>query len=289
METQEKIILVTGATGHQGGAVARHLIKDGWKVRAISRHPEKPEAQALRNEGIEVEYGDFEDPQSLQKAVEGCYGVFSVQQPHEYGVDAEVKQGIALIDAAKNAGIKHFVYSSVGGAERNTGIPFFESKWKIEQYLYRSGLNWTVFRPVNFMENFLDSRMQDSIYNGIFPMPLNSDMPLQLICVDDIGGFVAMAFKDLDTFTGKALEIAGDELTGREMAQVFSKAIGRQVTYQEIDLDELQSVGAGFEMMYDWLNRKGYAADIEYLRGLYPELKTFEDWAVSSGWHKAAA
>ncbi len=128
METKDKIILVTGATGHQGSAVARHLRRDGWKVRAFTRHPQSPEALELKKAGAEIYQGDFENISSLDKAMEGVYGVFSVQQPLEYGVESEVKQGKAVADSALKANVKHIVYSSYAGAEEQPGVPFLTNK-----------------------------------------------------------------------------------------------------------------------------------------------------------------
>ncbi|MEJ7608553.1 MAG: NmrA/HSCARG family protein [Bryobacteraceae bacterium] len=150
------MILVTGATGTQGGAVVRHLREKGFAVRALTRHPEKPEARALINQtGVEVARGDYDDKPSLLRALEEVYGVFAVQTPSESGVEAEVRQGVALIDAAHSSEISHFIYSSVGSADQNTGIPHFDSKWKIEEHLRGTGMPYTIVRPVYFMENWL--------------------------------------------------------------------------------------------------------------------------------------
>ncbi|MFP4013147.1 MAG: NmrA/HSCARG family protein [Chitinispirillaceae bacterium] len=287
METKDKTILVTGATGHQGGAVVRHLLEDGWKVRALTRHPEKPHARELGSMGVEVVQGNLSEPFSLQGPLEGCYGVFSVQQPWDNGLSTEVTEGIALADAAKRAGVKHFVYSSIGSANRKTGVPHFETKAKIEEYVKTSGLEYTIFRPVWFMENLLE--MKDSIYNGTLRLPLRFEVPLQIISVDDVGKFVAMAFREFDTWKNKELDIAGDELTGPEMAQILSQALGRNVDFEEQSLEEVREYSSDAAMMYDWFNLRGFSADIAKVRDYLPDLKTFENWTRDSGWHRAAA
>ncbi len=289
MDKKDKIILVTGATGKQGGSVARHLLADGWSVRALTRSPDKPEANQLKELGAEIIQGDLDNPSTLEPAVSGVYGVFSVQQYWGKGVDVEVKEGMALVDAAKKTGVAHFIYSSVGGAERKTGIPFYESKFQIETYVKKSNLKWTILRPTYFMENLLASEMLDNIYNGNFPFPLETEMSMQLLAVDDIGAMVTLMFNNPDIFIGKAIELAGDEVTGTQMAEVLSKVIGKTVTYQEIPVESLHQVSADYEMMFDWMNRRGYAADIESLQKMLPDLKTFEAWASTISWEKKEA
>ncbi|MFP4163821.1 MAG: NmrA/HSCARG family protein, partial [Chitinispirillaceae bacterium] len=287
METKDKTILVTGATGHQGGTVVRHLLKDGWKVRALTRHPEHPQAKELGSIGAQVVQGDLDIPLSLQEPLQGCYGVFSVQQPWEHGPDDEIKQGIALVDAAKGANVKHFVYSSMAGAEKSPGVPHMDSKSRVEEYLRNSGLDYTIFRPVWFMEDLFSRK--DSIYNGKLRLPLKFEVPLQVIAVDDIGKFVTMAFENPENWAKKELDIAGDELTGAEMAQILGDFIGRRVSYEEEPLEEVREYSSDAAMMYDWLNLRGFSADIAQVRDFLPELKTFEDWTRESGWTREAA
>ncbi len=289
MENNDKTILVTGITGHQGGAVARHLLKDGWKVRGLTRHPQSPEAIALKNAGVEIFEGDFEDIASLDRACKDAYGIFSIQQPLEYGVEAEVKQGKAVVDAALRANVRHFVYSSYASAEDQTGVPFIDSKWEIEQYIRKSGLNWTIFRPVFFMEYFLMPEMQQQLKNGYLRMALDSEMSLQLISVEDIGALVNLAFRNPDLYIGKALEIAGDEITGNQIADIFSKVTGRPVSFEQMEVDELRTKGSDFAMLFDWLNRKGFSADIPAVKNLYPQMCSFKTWVQKYSWPQAAS
>jgi uncharacterized protein YbjT (DUF2867 family) len=289
MDKKDKIILVTGATGKQGGAVARHLIEDGWSVRALTRSPDKPESVKLRDLGAQIVQGDLDNPASIISAITGVYGVFSIQQYWGKGVDVEMAEGMALADAAKKAGVAHFIYSSVGGAERKTGIPFFESKFQIETHIKKLNLKWSIVRPAYFMENFLAPEMIDHIYNGDFPFPLESEMSMQLVAVDDIGEMVKVMFNNPDVYLGKAVELAGDELTGAQMAEVLSKAAGRTVTYREIPVESLHQISADYEMMFDWMNRRGFAADIESLKEKLPTLKNLETWAETIRWEKKEA
>ncbi|MBI3287839.1 MAG: NmrA/HSCARG family protein [Chloroflexi bacterium] len=283
----EKTILVTGATGTQGGAVARHLLAGGWHVRGLTRDPNKPAARALADQGVELVKGDLYNCASLDHAVKDVYGVFSVQNYWlpEVGAEGEVRQGKNLADAAKAAGVEHFVYSSVGGAERNTGLAHFESKWQIEQYIRALGLAATIFRPVAFMENFNWNRSQ--ILNGTFLQPLPAQTKLQLIAADDIGAFVRIAFKNPQEFIRKALEIAGDELTQLEIAQVFGRVIGRPVQFVQQPLEQPLQFNPEGAKMRKWFEEEGYKADIPDLRAIYPQLMTLETWLRQTGWDQA--
>lgn len=273
-----KVILVTGATGHQGGAVLRHLVKNGFKVRAITRNPGSPQAKNIKGKGVEIVSGDLFHPETIEKQMKNVYGVFSVQNFWEHGYQGEVQQGKALIDVAKKAGIQHFVYSSVGSAHRNTGLSHFESKFEIEGYLKQSGLKYTIFRPVFFMENFYS--MHNEILAGKLVNAMNENVPLQMICVEDIGEFVTQAFMHPDIFEGKEIDIAGDSRTMPEVASIFSENLGEQVKYVKLDLDEYRNImGDEYAKMVDWFNNVGYDVDIDALRDNYDvDLTSFKDW-----------
>jgi len=230
MKNSEKIISVTGATGQQGGAAARHLLAKGWNVRALTRDPSKPAAQALAAAGAEIVQADNDDRASLDRAMQGAYGAFSVQNFWLPGVGAggEIRQGKNIADAAKAAGIEHFVYSSVGAAHRGMGQAHFASKWEIEQYIQSLGLPYTILRPVAFMDNYNWQRA--AITNGTFTgWGLRPDKGLQLIAADDIGAFAELVFAHPQDYLGKTLEIAGDELTEPQIAATFTRVIGRPV------------------------------------------------------------
>ena len=217
------------------------------------------------------------------------YGIFSVQQPWEQGVDLEIKEGKTIAEIAKKLNVKHFVYSSVGGADKNTGIPFFDSKWRIEEHIRKLGLNFTIIRPVYFMENFLAHYTYEAICNGKLSLAIRPEVPLQLIAVDDIGAFAAYAFDNPDQFIGKAIEIAGDELTCPQIAEAFSRAIGRHVVYEEMPLEKVRESSSDYAMMFDWLNLKGFTADIPTLRKILPDMETIESWMGKSGFLRKAA
>ncbi len=285
----EKLILVTGATGRQGGAVASQLVASSWRVRALVRSPEKPAARALALKGIELAAGDLNDRASVDRAMEGAYGVFCVLAWREAGIESEIQQGKRVADAAKAAGVNHFVYSSVSGADRSTGIPHFESKRKIEDYLREIGLRVTIFRPVFMMYNFNTPEAHASILRGVLTMALKPDRPLQMLAAEDLGVFVNMAFENPSDYMAKAIELAGDQLTMPEAAAVFSKVMGRPVRFVEQPIGELWRISRESAIMMEWFNRQGYRADIRALRTLHAGLMTLEWWLrKTEGWIRAA-
>src|SRR5215472_10202805 len=236
MVNTDKRVLVTGATGRQGGSVIRHMLATGWKLRALTRDSTSAAAQGLARKGIEVVKGDLEDPASLDRATDGAYGVYSVQDFWAVGAKREVQQGKNLADAAQKAGVEHFVFASVGGAERNSGIAHWQTKWEIEQHIRKLGLPATMLRPVAFMENYYIDQVEIGILKGKLMDPIRADRTYQTIATDDIGAFVALAFDRSKEFIGTELEIAGSELTNPEAAQVFSKVLGRPVKFRKLPM-----------------------------------------------------
>ena len=291
MTQPDRTVLVTGATGRQGGAVIRHMLPKGWRLRALTRNPESHEAQELARQGVEVVRGDLEDPGSIARAAVGVYGIYSVQDFWAVGAKREVQQGKNVANAATKANVKHFVYSSVGGAERKTGIPHWESKWEIENYIRGLGLPATMVRPAAFMEAYYIDQVEIGILKGKLTDPIRGDKPYQTIATDDIGAFVALTFERPTEFMGKELEIAGSELTNWEAAKVFSRVLGKPVKFQKLPLPLVRLVlGQEFYVMFRWFNEAGFRADIPGLRRAYPEvhLHTLEEWLRNEGWHKRA-
>ncbi len=291
MHNVDKTVLITGATGQQGGAAIRHMLPKGWHLRALTRNSSSDTALSLARQGVELAQGDLEDLASLERAAHGVYGIYSVQNFWTVGAKREVQQGKNLADVAKKAGVAHFVYSSAGGAERNSGIGHFETKWEVEQYIRQLGLPATMIRPVAFMEDYYLEQTEIGILQGKFVDPIRADKAYQTIAVDDIGAFIALAFDRPKEFIGQALEIAGSELTNPQAAEVFSRVLGKPVEFEELPLPVLRSVlGEEYYQMYRWFNEEGFKANIAELRRRYPEvhLHTLEEWLRSEGWHKHA-
>ncbi|HET7621948.1 MAG TPA: NmrA/HSCARG family protein [Gemmatimonadaceae bacterium] len=286
----ERTIVVTGATGKQGGAVARELLRRGFRVRAITRDPSKPAARALAELGADVVRGDLDDPESLRPSVGGAYGVFSVQNFWEVGYDREVAEGIALAELASEVGVEHFVYDSVGSAHRETGLSHFESKWKIEERIRALDLPYTIFRPVYFMDNWENPALRSMILGGTLALPLDPDRELQEVATRDIGAFVGMAFADREAWLGRELDLAGDELSMSKTAESFGRVIGRPVNYVQVPWEKYRELaGEEYAEMFRWFELVGYEADIEVLRELYPGLTTLEQYLRAHGWEGAAS
>jgi len=283
-----KLILVTGATGQQGGAVARHLLKQpGFAVRALTRDSTKPAARALNRAGAELFQGNLDDPSSVRRALEGAWGAFSVQNFMETGYDGEIRQGKLFADAAKAAGVQHFVYTSVVSADRRTGLPHFESKWQIEEHIVRSGLAYTILRPAFFMQNWYGF-LREQILNGALPLPLNPHTRLQQISVEDIGAFATRVFQTPHKWLGRAIELAGEELTLQQVVETLSRVLGRTVRYVQVPWEQFQQT-AGEEMtrMYRWFEDVGYHVDIAALRKESPPLSTLEQVLRQQDWKAA--
>jgi len=282
MAIQSKLILVTGATGQQGGAVATALLAKGQKVRVMSRTPEK--ASALAKAGAEVVKGNLTNPSDLQAVLRGVHGVFAMSTPFEAGMEAEVCQGVMLADAAKQAGITHYVYTSVGSAHRNTGIPHFESKWKVEQYIRQIGLPATILRPVWFMENF--TTFAKPSVQGVLLLPMKPARKLAMVALKDIGAFGAAAFLRPNDFLGQAIDLAGDDLTMPEAAALLTKAMGRPIRSQEFQIEQAEAaMGHDLATMFRWFNEVGYAINIPALKQQFGmPLTTFVEWSKTVDW-----
>ncbi|MEO3930367.1 NmrA/HSCARG family protein [Micromonosporaceae bacterium B7E4] len=280
-----RVILVTGATGSQGGAVVDALLDDGgWAVRALTRDPAGARARALAARGVDVRAGDLADAGSLRPALAGVHGVFGVQNSRTAGLAGEVRQGRTLIDAAVAAGARHLVQTSVGGVERVRGIPHFDTKWRIEQHLRDTPLDWTILRPTTFTEVF--TMRGASIGLSLMLAALGSDKPLQMVAVPDIGVFARLAFTRPEAYVGRAVELAGDELTVPRIAETL-RGSGRRVRLARPPKALLRLMGPEARMLF-WFGESGYAADIAALRREHPGLLTLQQWLDLRGRSAAA-
>ena len=278
-------VLVTGATGQQGGGVANNLLNSGHRVTALVRDPASGRAQALQDLGAQLAKGNFDDPDSLRHAMDGVETVFAVGTPAA-GIDTEVAHGKALVDVAVAEGITHYVFSSVAGAASNSGIPHFDSKFEVEQHLQATNLNWSIVAPVFFMDNVLFPWNTADLARGLFRQAMAPETRLQSIAVADIGKFNAAVIEGGESFYGKRIEIAGDELTGPQMASVMSASIGSEITYEEQPIAELEASGTDMVKMYEWFGTDGFSADIAGLRSGYPEIgwTSFSEFTVGINW-----
>ncbi|MFW9867956.1 MAG: NmrA/HSCARG family protein [Candidatus Thorarchaeota archaeon] len=279
-------VLVVGATGNQGGAVARRLIERGHKVRALTRKKDSHKAQELVKLGAEIVEGDLGDVSSLQTAMEGVDAVFAMTTPFEKGTNFEVKSGYLLEFAANTMGINHIVFSLVASSDQKTGIPHFESKYEIEKHLKSVDRPYTIIKPVYFMENLLRPTMISGLKNGKIAVPLPEDRKLQMISLEDLANMVVHIFENRDLFLKRTIEIASDEITGKQIAEILAKVIGIPIEYQELSYDDIKPIGKDFIKNFKWLNEVGYKVDISSLHQRFPEVgwHTFEEWARKQYW-----
>lgn len=286
--SERKRVLVTGATGQQGGALARLLLRRGHHVSAMTRKPDSPPALELKKAGAEVVVGDLENRSSVEKAAKGLDVAFIVATPYEQGPAAEVRWGKTGVEAVHAAGVPYIVYSSVSDANRRTGIPHFDSKFEVEEHLKSLGTDYSIIAPVFFMENFFAPWTTAGFASGVLAMGIAPDRKLQVISLPEIAEFTTLAVERRNAFRGKRIDIASDELTPTEMAQRISQAAGAKLAYVPVPLDEVRKQSEDFAKMYDWFNRVGYSAQIPKLRKEYPQVHwtTFRDWSAAQDWSR---
>jgi uncharacterized protein YbjT (DUF2867 family) len=270
-------VLVLGATGRQGGATTRQLLHAGWRVRALVRDPDRADVHALRQAGVEIVQGDYDDRPSLDAAMKGIHGVFSMQA----SVD-EVRQGKQIADAAKAASVQHIVYSSVQSAAELARVGGGGNKWELEQYLWALRLPATVLRPAFFMDTVaIGPRYGVPI--DTFPIAIREDVLIGLIAVDDIGAFATLAFSHPEDYVDRTIEIAGDALTPPQITATIGHVTGRSIRHVPIPIEELAQQNPEIARAIEYLNTTGYPVDLAPLRALHPDLMTLQTWLAHGG------
>jgi uncharacterized protein YbjT (DUF2867 family) len=285
-------VLVIGATGRQGGATARHLLERGRTVRALVRDPDAPAAEALREAGAELLAGDLDDPASLRTAMEGARGVFLVltmmagPKISPEGVVAEERRGKMVADLAGETGIEHLVYSSLNGADARSGIPYYESKSRVEERIRALGLPATILRPVSFMENFATYN-RPVLEEGelVVNLAVRPELPMPLISVSDIGAFAAIAFERPEEFLGRTVEIAGDVLTPPEIAETFGRVCGLPARFRQTPIEAVRAFDEQLAQMFTFFNEQpSEPPGLPALRADHPGLMRLETWLRATGW-----
>lgn len=283
-----RTILVLGATGTQGHAVARALLAAGHAVRALVRDPETAGARRLAAAGVTLARGDYDHPDTLYAAADGIDAAFVNTSPFVpgVGVAGEVRQGRAIVDAMARAGVAHVVYSSVSDADRATGVPHFDSKWAVEQILAESGLTHTVTAPVYFIENLTSSWSLPALRNGILRVPMPRDRPLQMVSVHDIGAFNAALLAQEPPTAARRINYAGDSLSMTEVARILTEATSRPVRFERQPMSEIEAFSDDTARMFRWFVDVGYSADITALRSAFPSVgwQDVRTWALAQPW-----
>jgi uncharacterized protein YbjT (DUF2867 family) len=279
MVANQRKILVTGATGQQGGSLARLLLQKKHRVYALTRNTQSPAAQDLQNRGANIVKGDLDDSDSLKRAVKDVQSIFLMGTPFEDGTEGETRRGKSMVEIAKENNIEHLLYSSVANADKNTRIPHFESKYKIEQYIKNLEIPHTIIGPTFFMENLLGPGLEQ----GQLALPLSPSTTLQQSALENIAEFSALVLERRKPFLGKRIDIASDEVTGDQAAKILSNELGQRISYVPIPLEQVYQANEDMARMYEWYEKVGTGIDISALRQEYPEVNwlSFKDWAKS--------
>ena len=278
LEMAEKpLILVTGITGNQGGAVARELQRRGFPLRGLSRDIEKAESVTLAESGIEMVQGDFNDPESVRRAAEGVDGLFLVL-PQIWQAEEEVRMGTDAIDAAIAAGVQHLVYSSSGAGHPVDGFPD-AAKMQIGRYLSASGTPYTIVMPGTFMEGFLPIERQREILQNGYGDGQSPEAGREFVALEDVGFIVGEIFDDPVQWFGVAQYLAGDSVSGTELAAIFSGISGREIEFK-ITEPPFWMMG-----MLEWIQQQpDMEPEVTALRERYPRLSTLEEFLREHHW-----
>ncbi|TCO43647.1 uncharacterized protein YbjT (DUF2867 family) [Kribbella antiqua] len=274
------VIAVLGATGRQGGAVARHLLTDGWQVRALTRTPDSDAGEALRKAGAVVAQCDMADTDSLIRVFEGAYGVYSVQNPMIAGHDGEVRQGKNVADAARAAAVQHVVYGSAGPGLRGTGVDSWESKLIIADYLRSLEVPLTVLRPMAFMELMTDKDFYPpvSVWH-VMPKLAGDRTQIPWLAVDDLGAIAARAFGEPAGFVGAELPLAAEFRSIDECRRAWQLVRGRRPRGFPMPVRLFERfVGKDLTTMWRWLGSHPVSVDPAATAKLLGRVTTVEEF-----------
>ncbi|WP_179954137.1 NmrA/HSCARG family protein [Denitrobaculum tricleocarpae] len=285
----DRPIAVAGATGKQGGAVANRLLERGHRVRALTRSPGKATARALAKKGAEVVQADLEDPISLNAALSGAAALFSVQDFLEAGVEAELRQGINLTEAAASSDIGHIVYTGASTVDRNTGVPHLESKWRVETQVRALDKPWTVFRPAAFMDNWEWDR-EAILETGVVRYPVRPDTHYRQIAVADIAAMVVNAFEHPGIWSGRIMPLAGDVSTMHDITATLSRVTGHPLRFEQVSWDQcIAEQGEELMLMYRYFDSFGMDGAPAYLKRWHPDAMDLETYLHRNGWSAGGA
>jgi uncharacterized protein YbjT (DUF2867 family) len=286
--SERRTIVVTGATGLQGGAVARRLLEDGWHVRGLTRDAAGKRARTLAALGAEIAQGDMAEAASLRPVFDGAYGVYSVQNPFIGGPEQEVRQGKNVAEVAKDAGVRHLVYGSAGTGKRGTGIPSWETKLQIEDHMKALGLPLTILRPMAFMELMTHKKFFPAASTWyIMPNLMGSSRNVGWLCTEDLGAIAAKAFADPHRFVGNDLALASDVQSLDECRSIYREVMGRNPRRLPMPawlFERFGFVGKDLTTMWRWLRTGDVDLDTSPTRAIHPDALSVGGWLSK---HKA--
>lgn len=275
-----KTFFVTGATGNQGGATARNLAENGNRVIALVRDPHSAKTENLKHRRIEMVKGNLEDPVIYKhklKNIDGAFAMFIYTD----GIKKEIAHGKSFIDAAKEMNVPFVLYSSVIGADSGSGIPHWESKYQIEEYLKHSGIPYTIIRPASFFQNFFIPDVRKRIVKGNLVTPVRKDKTQQFISTDDVGKICAHILQNKEQFTGRTLTVAADEMDMQSAAAIFSDVLGKQIKYSKLPgLLTRIFMGKDLHTMFKYVNSHDvcFVNNMPELKSEFPFLTTMKKW-----------
>ena len=286
--SEKKKILVTGATGAQGGSVADFLLKSGnYSVRALTRDAGSEKALNLKDKGAEIAEGNMEDVTSLIDAMKDCYGVFGVTSFWEH-FQKEFEHGKNLVDAVSKSNIEHFVFSTLPNVKKISNgkyeAPHLDLKAELEEYSKSKDLKATYVHAAFYFENFYTFFPPQKQEDGSFTFGFPQENNLRGISIEDLGGIVLNIFDHPSEYIGKTIFAAGDSITPAEYAATMSEVLGKKVIFNYIPQDIFAGFGfpgaddlaAMFAFQQEFLPPPHTDADDS--RKMYPELKTFKQW-----------
>jgi uncharacterized protein YbjT (DUF2867 family) len=284
MSTSKRVVVVTGATGKQGGAVARHLLSSGWHVRAVTRNPSSEPSKKLALLGAEIAVADLEKPETIKRAVQGAYGAFSVQNYYEKGVgyEGEIRQGRTLAEAEKEAGIRHYVQSTMAKGKNAERVEHFRSKIAIEGIIGELALPASFIGTVWFMDNLLDASKGGEMSFAVLSGTLGSDRPFESLAADDIGKAVARIFAEPERTIRQHIPLAGDRLTIREMRNVFRETTGRNPSSFPIPNLLTRFINADFASQLRWQRNIGWDFSLDVSAALVPTIRSFSKFMIEN-------
>jgi uncharacterized protein YbjT (DUF2867 family) len=275
-----KSIVVLGGTGNQGGAVAKNLLENNFHVKVLTRKSDSPNAKKLKELHAEIISGDLDKPKTFSEMLKDAMGLFCVLTFDE-GVEKEIERGVNLVNLAKANNVQHFLYSSIAGAAIESGVPLWESKRKIENYLKQTGIPYTIIRPNLLFETFLFPRIKNGILKGKLASPVNKDRVQQFIACQDIGKISVDIFSNPDKYLDKTITLGTEQFNLNQLAELFSKVLGRKIEYKKIPMFITRMVmGKDLYKMFKWVNHNNtiFLENIEQYRTDYPDYLKFEKW-----------